>query len=126
MPSDSCGWSSATQPNVSGASLRTIRDWDERVVCPRFGFASLADFYERESVGPKLGTIRVPTLLVVADRDPMIAIETVEPWLEGASGAVTVVRKRRGGHVAFPDDVGLLGARGDAMEREIVRWIGER
>ena len=113
-------------PNVSAASLRTIRDWDERVVCPRFGFASLADFYERESVGPRLAAIRVPTLLVVADRDPMIAIDTVEPWLDRASAAVTVVRKQRGGHVAFPKDVGLLARRGDAMEREIVRWISDR
>jgi predicted alpha/beta-fold hydrolase len=110
-------------PEVAASELRTIRDWDERVIAPRFGFASLGAFYTSETVGPKLETIRVPTLLVVADRDPMIALDTSLPWLSRASDAVTVARRRRGGHVSFPRDVGLTTARGEAMEREIVRWL---
>lgn len=104
-------------------AIRTIRDWDEHVICPRFGFESLEAFYRDEAAGPRLGAIRVPTLLVVADRDPMIAVDTVAPWLGSASGEVTIVRKRRGGHVAFPPDVGLLEERGATIEHEIVRWI---
>lgn len=111
---------------LDAATLRTIRDWDERVICPRYGFSSLEAFYRHETVGPRLGAIRVPTLLVVADRDPMIALKTVEPWLRHASDAVTIVRKQRGGHVAFPPDVGLLGARGGAMDDEILSWIAAR
>ena len=108
---------------VDPAAIRTIRDWDRLVICPRFGFESLEAFYRDEAAGPRLGEIRVPTLLVVAERDPMIAIDTVVPWLDHASDAVTIVRKRRGGHVAFPRDVGLLDESGGTIEEEIVRWV---
>jgi hypothetical protein len=110
-------------PAVDPLRIRTIRDWDELVIVPRFGFASLEAFYRDESVGPRLGAITTPTLLVVADRDPMIVLDTVEPWLAHASESVTVVRKQRGGHVAFPPDVGLLSPRGGPMEDEIASWI---
>ncbi|MFO0681909.1 MAG: alpha/beta fold hydrolase [Sandaracinus sp.] len=113
----------APLPRVDPAAIRTIRDWDRLVICPRFGFESLEAFYRDEAAGPRLGEIRVPTLLVVAERDPMIAIDTVVPWLDHASDAVTIVRKRRGGHVAFPRDVGLLDESGGTIEEEIVRWV---
>ena len=103
--------------------IRTIRDWDQHVICPRFGFPHLSAYYDGESVGPRLASVTVPTLVVVADRDPMIALDTVEPWIARVSERVTVVRKRRGGHVAFPPDVGLLQDRGAPMERELMAWI---
>src|SRR5262249_7904337 len=106
--------------------VRTIRDWDREVICPRFGYSSLEAFYEAEAVGPRLGRIRLPTLVVIAERDPMIAFDTVEPWLSGASEAVTIVRKQRGGHVAFPADAGLQAERGRGMESEIMCWLSER
>lgn len=116
----------AVGPDEVERRIRTIRDWDREVICPRFGFASLEAFYEDEAVGPRLPNIRVPTLLVIADRDPMIAIDTVVPWLHGASEAMTIVRKRRGGHVAFPADAGLTGERGAGMENEVMRWLSAR
>jgi predicted alpha/beta-fold hydrolase len=113
-------------PAIDPAAIRTIRDWDEHVICPRFGFESLASFYRDHTIGPRLAAIEVPTLLVVAERDPMIAFTTVEPWIGSASDAVTVVRKQRGGHVYFPNDVGLLALRGGPMEDEIIGWLGAR
>jgi predicted alpha/beta-fold hydrolase len=112
--------------DVAPESIRTIRAWDDRVICPRFGFENVDAFYADQTVGPRLPNIRVPTLLVIAEHDPMIAFTTVEPWLAHASSAVTIVRKKRGGHVAFPSDVGLLDARGGPIEPEIVRWIGQQ
>jgi predicted alpha/beta-fold hydrolase len=111
--------------DVDVAAIRTIRDWDELVICPRFGFRGLDAYYGEETVGPSLAKLSVRTLMVVADRDPMIAIDTVEPWIARVSDAVTVVRKQRGGHVAFPRDVGLLESRGGPMEQEILRWIDQ-
>lgn len=113
-------------PAVDPASIRSIREWDERVICPRFGFPTLEAFYRDHTIGPDLAAIRVPSLVVVAERDPMIAFPTVEPWIGRASEAVTIVRKQRGGHVAFPRDVGLLEERGGPMEEEIVRWLTAR
>jgi predicted alpha/beta-fold hydrolase len=116
----------AIEPHEVERRIRTIRDWDREVICPRFGYDSVEGFYRSETVGPRLPNIRIPTLLVVADRDPMIALDTVVPWLEKASDAVTVVRKLRGGHVAFPRDAGLTTERGAGMENEVIRWMTAR
>ena len=91
--------------------VRRFREWDELVVVPRFGFGSAADYYARMSVAPHLGALRVPSLLVLADGDPMIPPAVVAPWLPRAGGALDVRWTRRGGHLGFPRDLDLgLGA----------------
>src|SRR5690606_12627377 len=66
-------------------AVRKIREWDDLVVAPRFGFANANDYYDRESVGPRLKQIDRPTLVVVAEEDPMVFSHTVRPWLDQAS-----------------------------------------
>src|SRR4029077_2015573 len=61
--------------------LRTIRAYDSLVIAPMHGFGSAEDYYERASAGPFLGRIRIPTLLVHADDDPMVPPTTLRPWL---------------------------------------------
>lgn len=102
---------------------RTIRDWDELVVCPRFGFRDPEHYYETASAGPRLARIETPTLLAVADHDPMVPRSTLAPWLDRTSPSVTTWRFERGGHVAFP--AGLRG-RDVTLEDEIVAWLAER
>jgi predicted alpha/beta-fold hydrolase len=99
-----------------------IWTWDDRVVAPRFGFASAADYYERVSVGPLLDSTRIPTLVVQAIRDPMILAHTVRPHLE-RSPRVTTVWVDRGGHIGFPRDLdlGIEGPRG--IDAQILAWM---
>ncbi len=114
--------------------IRTILEWDERVIAPRYGFSSADHYYEEAGVGPHLGAIEIPTLLVAADADPMIPDATVRPALARASSAVHVVWTGRGGHVGFPDDLVLglvdgasaLGQPAAGIEREIVAWLSAR
>lgn len=115
--------------------IRTILEWDEQVIAPRYGFSSADHYYAEAGVGPHLGAIEIPTLLVAADADPMIPDATVRPALERASGAVRVVWTGRGGHVGFPDDLvlGLIESAGAhpmapsaGIEREIVAWLSSR
>lgn len=98
----------------------TIREWDELVICPRYGFADPAAYYEAMSVGPRLATITLPTLLAVAEADPMVSIDTVEPWLSSLSPSTTAWRFQRGGHVAFPR--GLRRPHVE-LEDELVAWL---
>ena len=106
--------------------IRTLREWDARVVAPRFGFASAEDYYGRASVAPRLGRIARPTLVVQAARDPMVLARTARPSLERASSSIDVRWLPRGGHVAFPRDVslGLPGPPG--LEPQLVRWLASR
>ncbi len=101
----------------------TIREWDEAVVCPRFGYRDPEHYYETCSAGPKLASFEIPTLLAIAEQDPMVPLPTLHPWIDQTSSAVTTWRFERGGHVAFPSDV----RRADAtLEDEIVAWLAER
>jgi predicted alpha/beta-fold hydrolase len=91
--------------------VRTFRGFDELVVVPRFGFHSVDDYYDSQSVGPRAGELRVPSLLVLSDGDPMVPPRVVAPWLPATGGALTVRRTEHGGHLGFPRGLDLgLGA----------------
>lgn len=114
--------------------LRTIVEWDEQVIAPRYGFAGAEDYYEKACIVPRLADLEIPTLFVAASADPMIPSATVRPGLARASDALEVVWVRRGGHVGFPDDLRLGLVEGEApregpagegagIEREVIAWL---
>jgi uncharacterized protein len=90
--------------------IRRIREWDDRIVAPRHGFADAADYYARMSVAPWLPHLRVPALLYNSECDPMVPAGAVRPALDKASPLLSVTWAR-GGHVAFPRgfDAGVIG-----------------
>lgn len=90
-------------------AIRTIREWDDRIVAPRHGFADAADYYARMSVAPRLPELKVPALLLNSDCDPMVPARAVRPALERESPRLRV-EWVRGGHVAFPDT-------------EVIEWL---
>ena len=59
--------------------LRTLREWDDRIVAPRFGFAGADDYYARASVAPRLGDLRIPALLLNSETDPMVPARPSAP-----------------------------------------------
>ena len=81
--------------------LRTIRAYDEAVVAPMHGFSDAHDYYVNASSGPGLADVRVKTLIVHAEDDPMVPEDSVRKWLRDASPAVSVVWSKRGGHVGW-------------------------
>ncbi|MCL4837592.1 MAG: alpha/beta fold hydrolase [Thermoanaerobaculia bacterium] len=104
--------------------VRRLREWDDLVVAPRFGFRDAADYYARASVGPLLGALRRPALLVAARRDPMVPAATLDAALARRPAALQVRWAERGGHVYFPAglDLGLPGPRG--LEGQLLGWLG--
>ena len=87
--------------------IGTFRDWDDRIVAPRYGFTGAADYYARASVAPHLGALRVPALLLNSEHDPMVPARSVRPALTGAFPLLTVTWLRGGGHVSFPRRMGI-------------------
>lgn len=96
------------------ARIASMRAWDRHTVVPRFGFASVDDYYASQSVGPRLGELRVPALVVAAAGDPMVPQATLRPLLERPPPPITA-RWIGGGHVGFPAaaDLDLGLGRGD-------------
>jgi predicted alpha/beta-fold hydrolase len=98
-------------------SIDLIRDWDELVVAPRFGFRDANDYYEKASVGPYVDQLAIPSLFVFAERDPMVSRKCVMPSLQSLPSH-SDVRWLKGGHVYFPNNRRVMN--------EVFNWIQSR
>ena len=96
--------------------VRTIWDWDDAVVVPRYGFDSVAHYHRSMSVGPRLHALAVPALYVGSRYDPMVPNHTIDPHLLEAGAGLTVRLLAAGGHVAFPGP----------YEHELLDWLARR
>jgi predicted alpha/beta-fold hydrolase len=81
--------------------FKRFRRYDEHVMVPMHGFDDVDHYYWQASCGPYLGKIHVPTLLVHAEDDPMVPLDTVQPWLAKSTRAVRVRLSRHGGHIGW-------------------------
>lgn len=103
--------------------IRSLRAWDDAVVAPRHGFESAHDYYTKSSVGPHLARLRVPSLLVACEEDPMVPAETLRPWIAASAPALEVRWTREGGHVGFPARLSLGQDAPLGLEPQILRWL---
>jgi uncharacterized protein len=102
--------------------LRTVRDVDEQMTAPSFGFENAGHYYRTQSAIGYLDGIRVPTLILQAKDDtfiPSILFEADElrrnPW-------IGLVMTEHGGHLGFV-------ARGSPRfwaDHAVLDWIQER
>ncbi|MGB8329019.1 MAG: alpha/beta fold hydrolase [Polyangiales bacterium] len=109
-------------PVDQASRIDTIEQWDERVIAPRHGFTGAEDYWAQTSACRILGDIETPTLFVAAERDPMVQIETLRPWLQNATTLRRVVTDR-GGHVGFPRNTDLGLGRGGTVEDQVIGWM---
>ena len=103
---------------------RTLWDWDRLTVAPRWGFDGPADYYDRASVGPRLGALAVPALLLAAVHDPMVPPDSIVPAARRVRDRLELRWVEQAGHVSFPSglDLGFDGPRG--MSGQVVAWLG--
>lgn len=108
--------------------IRSLLEWDDRVVAPRHGFASGADYYARASAAPHLGHLRVPALLLQAEGDPMVPADTVRPALSLTYPNLDVRWIRRAGHCGFPEpfELTLRADREPRLEDQALGWLTGR
>ena len=109
-------------PVKEAERIDLIEAWDERIIAPRHGFAGAEDYWAKTSACNVLDRIETPTLFIAAERDPMVFIDTVRPWLQNATTLRRVVTSH-GGHVGFPRKVDLGLGGGDTVEDQIIRWM---
>ena len=109
-------------PVREASRIDTIEQWDERVIAPRHGFAGAEDYWAQTSACNVLGDINTPTLFVAAERDPMVGIDTLRPWLQNATRLRRIVT-REGGHVGFPQKVDLGLGTGGTVEDQLIQWM---
>lgn len=63
------------------------------------------------------------SLLVAAERDPMVPLNTLRPWLDQASSSLEVHLSRAGGHVGFPASLDLRQDAPLGLEPQVIKWL---
>jgi uncharacterized protein len=83
------------------ANVRTIWEFDDKVVAPRNGFTDAHDYYARCSAGPRLEHIQVPAMLIHARDDPWIPGALYANYDWRANPKLVPLLSASGGHVGF-------------------------
>ncbi|MHB8540106.1 MAG: YheT family hydrolase [Candidatus Acidiferrales bacterium] len=81
--------------------VRTVRQFDDAITAKFCGFRDANDYYEKSSSLRLLDDIRVPTLLLTSQDDPMIPFRSFEGSAPGANPHIEFQATRHGGHCAF-------------------------
>ncbi len=105
------------------ARTRTMREFDDRFTAPMSGFASMQDYYSRASALPRLGSIRLPTLLIAAQDDPLVPFAAFQSLQVRDNAALRLLAPERGGHIAF---VSRRAAQGRSWEDLDRMWAENR
>lgn len=80
---------------------KTLRDFDDAFTAPLHGYRDVDDYWKRASAKPVLDRVAIPALLVNAQNDPFVPVESL-PANAAVGRQTTVWRPRLGGHVGFP------------------------
>ena len=100
--------------------LKTLLEFDDAYTGPVCGFGSAANYYETNSAARHVAQIRIPTLIVAAQDDPLVPIGCFDSL--AAPPHVMLRITERGGHLGY---VGKRGVDPDRrwMDWRIVDWI---
>ena len=81
--------------------VRTVRQFDGAITAKFCGFRDADDYYTKSSALRLLDKIRVPTLILAAQDDPMIPFRSFDQAKLKANPQITLEAPRHGGHCAF-------------------------
>lgn len=96
------GWvipSKASSKTLGG--IRSLIDFDNFFTAPAFGFQDATDYYNRASSIHFLNSIRIPTLVIQSQDDPLVPFELFRHRSFGQNTSLTLESPAHGGHVAF-------------------------
>lgn len=71
------------------------------ITAPEFGYRSAADYYNQASALRVVGQIRVPTMILTAQDDPLVPIDSFRSDAIVGNPFITLVAPEHGGHCAF-------------------------
>jgi uncharacterized protein len=81
--------------------IRSLRDFDDKIVARYCGFRDAADYYHRAASARVVDRIAVPTLIFRALDDPFIRLTTATRDALMANTSITLVETAHGGHCAY-------------------------
>jgi uncharacterized protein len=88
-------------PRARLRGVSTMRAFDEAISAPAAGFDDVDAFYRWVSSGPRLHQIRIPTLILHANDDPVVEISQETRRALTNHPAMVLVESPHGGHCGF-------------------------
>ena len=104
--------------------IRTVREFDDEITAPAFGFKDAEEYYESAGAKKVIGNVRVPLLLITAQDDPFVPYASFLAARVTENPQVQLVAPERGGHCGFISRFG--GAERFWAEERIVEWAEEK
>jgi len=82
-------------------NTKTVFEYDERFISPRYGFRGAEDYYELCTPINYMPEIRVPTMVLAAGDDPWIPAEYYRDFDWSSNRWLLPVITEGGGHLGF-------------------------
>ena len=111
-------------PKNGFGSIRTVREFDDAITAPQFGFKDAAEYYESAGAKKVIGQIRVPYLLIAAQDDPFVPFEAIRAAGVEENPSIQFVAPKHGGHCGFVSRRG--GHKRFWAEEKIVEFCCDR
>lgn len=81
--------------------IRTVRQFDDVITAPQFGYRDAQDYYEHASAKRVAAQIRLPVLLITAQDDPFVPYASFTAARISDNPAIRLIAPRHGGHCGF-------------------------
>jgi uncharacterized protein len=81
--------------------IRTVREFDDAITAPCFGYRDAQEYYETASARRVVGHVQVPMLMITAQDDPFVPYESFLAALVADNRAIRFVAPKYGGHCGF-------------------------
>src|SRR5579863_2232452 len=88
-------------PREESGKIRTVREFDDAITGPCFGFRDAQEYYDAAGARKVVGQVRVPTLMITAQDDPFVPYESFLAALVEENPAIQFMAPEHGGHCAF-------------------------
>jgi uncharacterized protein len=102
--------------------IRTVREFDDAVTAPHFGFRDAQDYYETSSAKRVVGQVRMPLLLIAAKDDPFVPYGSFLAAGVDKNPAIQFLAPEHGGHCGFISR--WSGPERFWAEQRIVEFVG--
>jgi uncharacterized protein len=104
--------------------IRTVREFDDEITAPCFGFRDAAEYYESASAKRVIADVRVPLLVITAQDDPFVPYELFGRVKAEKNPGARLVAPEHGGHCGFISR--FAGAERFWAEERVVEFVEER
>jgi predicted alpha/beta-fold hydrolase len=94
--------------------------WDDQFTAPCWGYRGAREYYQDASSGPVLDRVRVPTIILSAQDDPVVPFDMFDNF--SRSDQIELISPKQGGHLGFIGQ-GLRDPDRYWMDWRICQWV---